>query len=58
MAGTLGDVLDGGDDLDRQLARLSSATEVEAALARLRAELGTREAVELPIGREGSTERP
>jgi phage shock protein A len=51
-AGTLEDFTSSGDHLDRELARLSSASQVNDDLARLKAELGQgQSSAELPAGK-------
>ena len=62
-AGTFDDALSlgsGQDDIDRELSQLTSGTNVDAELQKLKAELGSGEAAEKPALQEGapSEEKP
>jgi phage shock protein A len=51
-AGTLEDLTGGRDEIDRELAKISTKTSVESELARLKAEAG-KETEKFKTGKEG-----
>src|SRR5437660_213248 len=60
QAGTFEDLTQlgsGEDDIDRQLKQLSSSTEVDSELEKMKAELGAGSAGELGAGSSGGAER-